>query len=36
MSDLPFAISLEPGTSRDNHTGAWRTQRPVYVDLEPP
>lgn len=27
----PFAITLGPGSSRSNHTGAWRTQRPVYV-----
>ncbi len=33
---LPFAITLDPGSSRHNHTGAWRTQRPVYVDRLPP
>lgn len=32
----PFAITLDVGTSRANHTGAWRTERPVYVTLEPP
>ena len=32
----PFAITLDPGSSRHNHTGAWRTQRPVYVDRLPP
>ena len=32
----PFAITLTPGSSRANHTGAWRTERPVYVDLLPP
>ena len=32
----PFAITLDVGTSRANHTGAWRTERPVYVDLRPP
>ena len=32
----PFAITLDVGSSRANHTGAWRTERPVYVDLQPP
>jgi hypothetical protein len=32
----PFAITLDPGSSRANHTGAWRTERPVYVSLLPP
>jgi 2-oxoacid:acceptor oxidoreductase delta subunit (pyruvate/2-ketoisovalerate family) len=32
----PFAITLDPGSSRANHTGSWRTQRPVYVDRLPP
>jgi len=32
----PFAITLDPGTSTLNHTGSWRTQRPVYVDRLPP
>ena len=32
----PFAITLDPGSSRLNHTGSWRTQRPVYVDRLPP
>jgi len=36
MMDKPFAITLAPGSSRANHTGAWRTERPVYVDLLPP
>jgi NADPH-dependent glutamate synthase beta subunit-like oxidoreductase len=34
--DEPFAITLAPASSRSNHTGAWRTERPVYVDLLPP
>jgi len=34
--DKPFAITLDAGTSRANHTGAWRTERPVYRDLLPP
>ncbi len=33
---LPFAITLDPGSSRHNHTGSWRTQRPIYVDRLPP
>ena len=28
----PFAITLDVATSRANHTGAWRTQRPEYVE----
>ena len=34
--DRPFAITLQPGSSRANKTGSWRTERPVYVDLLPP
>ena len=34
--DKPFAITLDPGSSLANHTGSWRTQRPVYVDRLPP
>ena len=34
--DKPFAITLDPGSSRANHTGAWRTERPVYVSGLPP
>ena len=34
--DKPFAITLDPGSSRAHHTGAWRTERPVYVSLLPP
>jgi Pyruvate/2-oxoacid:ferredoxin oxidoreductase delta subunit len=33
---LPFAITLDPGTSLANHTGSWRTERPVYLDRLPP
>ena len=36
MSDHPFAITLDVGTSLANLTGAWRTSRPVYVDRLPP
>jgi NADPH-dependent glutamate synthase beta subunit-like oxidoreductase len=32
----PFAITLDPGSSLANRTGAWRTFRPVYVDRLPP
>jgi NADPH-dependent glutamate synthase beta subunit-like oxidoreductase len=34
--DKPFAITLNPGSSLANHTGSWRTERPVYVDRLPP
>ena len=34
--ELPFAITLDPGTSLANQTGSWRTERPVYVDRLPP
>jgi NADPH-dependent glutamate synthase beta subunit-like oxidoreductase len=34
--DKPFAITLDIGTSLANKTGAWRTQRPLYVDRLPP
>ena len=32
----PFAITLDPGSSLANHTGTWRTSRPMYVDRLPP
>jgi 2-oxoacid:acceptor oxidoreductase delta subunit (pyruvate/2-ketoisovalerate family) len=32
----PFAITLDVGSSRANHTGAWRTERPLYVHNLPP
>jgi 2-oxoacid:acceptor oxidoreductase delta subunit (pyruvate/2-ketoisovalerate family) len=32
----PFAITLDVGTSLANHTGSWRTERPVYIDRLPP
>jgi 2-oxoacid:acceptor oxidoreductase delta subunit (pyruvate/2-ketoisovalerate family) len=34
--ERPFAITLTPGSSRANHTGAWRTERPVYTRNLPP
>jgi 2-oxoacid:acceptor oxidoreductase delta subunit (pyruvate/2-ketoisovalerate family) len=32
VKDLPFAITLDVGSSRANRTGSWRVERPVYVD----
>ncbi|NMD07261.1 MAG: NAD(P)-binding protein, partial [Phyllobacteriaceae bacterium] len=32
----PYAIALDVGTSKRNHTGSWRTMRPEYVDRLPP
>ena len=34
--DKPFAITLDPGSSLANHTGSWRTSKPVYLDRLPP
>jgi len=36
MDRKPFAITLDPNTSLANHTGNWRTMKPVYVDRLPP
>jgi NADPH-dependent glutamate synthase beta subunit-like oxidoreductase len=36
MSEHPFAITLDVGTSKANHTGSWRTERPVYVQRAAP
>jgi NADPH-dependent glutamate synthase beta subunit-like oxidoreductase len=36
MSDKPFAITLDVGSSLANKTGSWRVERPVYVDRIPP
>jgi pyruvate ferredoxin oxidoreductase beta subunit len=36
LMDKPFAITLNPGSSLANHTGSWRTSRPVYLDRMPP
>jgi NADPH-dependent glutamate synthase beta subunit-like oxidoreductase len=33
---LPFAITLDPGTSLANQTGSWRSSRPEYLDRLPP
>jgi NADPH-dependent glutamate synthase beta subunit-like oxidoreductase len=32
----PFAITLEVKSSLANHTGTWRSERPVYMDGLPP
>ena len=34
--EKPFAITLDLGSSLANHTGSWRTEKPLYVDLLPP
>lgn len=34
--EKPFAITLDVGTSLANHTGSWRTNRPVYLSRKPP
>lgn len=34
--DRPFAITLDVGSSLENETGSWRSERPIYVDLLPP
>ncbi len=34
--DKPFAITLDVGSSLANKTGAWRSERPMYVDRMPP
>ena len=36
MNQKPFAITLDPNSSLANHTGNWRTMKPVYVDRLPP
>ena len=36
MTELPFAIPLEVGSSHANRTGSWRVERPVYIDRLPP
>ena len=34
--ETPFAVTLGVGSSLANKTGAWRVERPVYVDRIPP
>jgi NADPH-dependent glutamate synthase beta subunit-like oxidoreductase len=36
VDNKPFAITLDVGSSRANHTGSWRSERPVYADHLPP
>ncbi len=36
MERKPFAVTLDPNSSLANHTGSWRTSKPVYVDRLPP
>jgi NADPH-dependent glutamate synthase beta subunit-like oxidoreductase len=36
MTERPFAITLDAGSSRANHTGSWRSERPEYVRNLPP
>jgi len=36
MSEKPFAITLEVGSSQANKTGSWRTERPEYVHRQAP
>ncbi len=35
-SSRPFAITLTIGSSLANHTGSWRSERPVYINNLPP
>ena len=34
--EKPFAITLEPGSSRADKTGSWRTERAVYTTRQAP
>jgi len=36
VNGKPYAITLDVGSSRANHTGSWRTERAVYVERLPP
>ncbi|MGN1282081.1 MAG: glutamate synthase, partial [Succinivibrio sp.] len=36
MLQKSFAVTLDPATSLQNHTGSWRTLRPVNVFKLPP
>jgi NADPH-dependent glutamate synthase beta subunit-like oxidoreductase len=36
MTERPFAITLDVRSSLANHTGTWRSERPIYVDGLPP
>ena len=34
--EVPFAITLDVASSLANRTGAWRSERPLYLDRLPP
>ena len=34
--EKPFAITLDPGSSRADKTGSWRTERAVYTTRQAP
>ena len=36
QKNIPFAITLDVGSSLANRTGSWRTVKPVYVNRLPP
>ena len=36
MTERPFAITLDVGSSLANRTGSWRDERPLYVHRLPP
>jgi len=36
VTEKPFAITLDVGSSLANHTGSWRDERPVYVHRTAP
>jgi len=36
MTERPFAITLDVGSSAANRTGSWRTERPTYVHRTAP
>jgi NADPH-dependent glutamate synthase beta subunit-like oxidoreductase len=36
LANVDIGRATGPGTSAVYHTGGWRTERPVYVDLLPP
>ncbi len=36
MTEKPFAITLDVGSSLANRTGSWRTERPLYVHRPAP
>jgi NADPH-dependent glutamate synthase beta subunit-like oxidoreductase len=36
VSEKPYAITLDVGSSRANKTGSWRDERAVYVERMPP